>query len=288
MSILINPILVDSFNDIRQHIGEHGETLINDGVVVFRGAEISGNEQHLLLTLFGDLMGWTPNTSNPIYANYYSENHLPTINARKLENDGTPPGDNDILVQWHMEHIGFPNPACGATWNMKLFTCSEESGKTYFVDAQSLVNFLSEDEKKFMKNCIFIEDVKMHSLGHSINEFGEIGEPICPLIIHPVTGKPIIYLSPQEIVPFERKLQRYLDKTPTVEERARFGQIYRKIVGNILRNEEILIVHRWRQNDIIFVDLTRMYHAVTGGFNESERYFEGIWAFRNSGNLYSK
>jgi alpha-ketoglutarate-dependent taurine dioxygenase len=286
MSTLINPILINSFSDVQERIEQYAKVLISNGVVVFRGAEISSDEQCELLTLFGNIMEWIPNTSNPTTANKYKENHLPTINARKLENNGKSPGNDEILVQWHMEHIGFPNPACGATWNMKIFTCSENSGKTYFVDAQSLVQFLSTEEKDFMQNCVFIEDVRAHSPGHCAEDFSESIEPICPIVTHPITGQPIVYLPPQEIVTFEMKLYKYLGKAPTDYIRARFGAVCRKIVGNILNNEKVLIVHKWQQNDIVFVDLLRMYHAVTGGFNESERYFEGIWAFRNNRNLY--
>ena len=269
---------ISSYSDIdfsRLH-----QDFLQDGVVVLRGFDMSTSRQHELMLELGNLVPWYPNDKYPHLSFSYDENHEHTLGMRSFpqqdERLGT--GMDDILVEWHMEHIGFPNPAVGASWNMRKFTCSNEYGKTLFVDAVKLYATLGKEEIDFLVKCVFQEEV---GLGPGIPQIW-----ICPIRKHLPTGQMMVYISPVKTVNFGEKLRYAQTHKPTEDERARFDEICTRLATMIKTNTEIRTEHRWEQYDVVIADLARQYHAVTGGFTSSEREFHGIWAHGLNGDKF--
>lgn len=262
--------------------------MVDIGVSIFRGAAITSEQQSALMARYGDRLGWFPNSTNPTFYPY-KENHQYTLDM-KLSQGKSNIGicNDDILVEWHMEQIGFPNPAIGASWNNKIFTCDEESGKTYFVDATRVYEKICAADIGFLELCRFTELVGYHRPDYDQNQLPSDIEPLSPIVMHPLLNKKLIYISPAETIEFGKKLISFDGREPQMHERQRFAKICRQVSTTITSDTELRLVHKWRQGDIVFVDLLRHYHAVTGGFIAEQRYFEGIWAFRYQGDNYTR
>ena len=61
-----------------------------------------------------------------------------------------------------------------------------------------------------------------------------------------------------------------------------FKEIRNFYFDQVLYNKDIRICHKWDEGDFLVVDLFKMAHAVTGGFNPKEREFIGLWARETS------
>lgn len=253
------------------------EEYMASGCFVLRGYDMSRDEQLSLMKSFGDITKWFPNNQRDSgHYTPYRENHSHTIDMRNLENATT--GTDDILVVWHMEHIGFPNPAVGASWNMRTFTCSPNSGKTFFVDGIQLYQNLSQDDAEFLKKSLYVEQA--HGAVDS-------NHPIyCPIKKHYLTGNEMVYMPPNTNIPYGDKLCCDQGRQWGEKERQRFETIMCKIANTIKYDASVQFEHRWQQYDVVFADLSRLYHAVTGGFSSEERIFDGIFAHALEGDMF--
>lgn len=204
---------------------------------------------------------------------HYSENHQYTIDMRN-EFGLEKAGDDDIFIVWHMEMIGYPNPATGATWNMQKFKCGIESGKTYFYDAIQLFSGVSQKDLEVLNKCRYIinpdliKDEKGLKLKYKLH---------CPIMQHTFLKKDLIYIDPCN--------------NHTIIECGQYDMgecqsIFDSLIYKIKEDKENLIIHKWQENDFLFVDLSRMYHAVTGGFNPAQRQFDGFWLHSFPGSKY--
>jgi alpha-ketoglutarate-dependent taurine dioxygenase len=77
-------------------------------------------------------------------------------------------------------------------------------------------------------------------------------------------------------------LVSYKGETPTAEQRQKFSEIFNWIDDYVKNNDDNRIVHKWQQGDLLFSDIFKLMHAVTGGFNPEDREFIGIWGYANS------
>lgn len=282
-------IHISEFNDFYTSIFKIKQTIDETGVCVLRGIDFSAEQQFEAMIALGDTFGWYPN-SKVKTKNYYLENHEFTIKNRidELTIDVTDEKYRDrILVGWHMEHIGFINPAVGASWNMKTFTCNEECGKTYFVDAHSVFCQLNEEDIDFLEKCQYAlrsPDVKNES------QYTEMGVlPNGSLYLNPIVNHKTLNLIKMVRIFPTNDANKHLElisldsKKPNQSESANFNRICDTISNIIFLDTGIRITHKWRQHDFLICDLSRMYHAVTGGFRSDQRYFEGMWAYGNPG-----
>ena len=249
---------------------------VNDGIVVLRGANIEADQQSVIMCNLGDLVGWFPNkTSTRVFP--YDENHKHTIEMRKEKQPDTSLGidKEHILVAWHYEHLGYPNPAIGASWNMRVFNCSEDCGKTLFIDAGKVFDLLTPDELRFFETCLFSEKVDIPKKYPPIL--------VCPTTRHKTTGRRMVRISPAVDYQSFLNLELVKGRKPTTDERDFFSQIYMRLANSIKNDISLRIEHKWKQFDLAIVDLSRFYHAVTGGFTADERNFYGVWAFERPG-----
>lgn len=244
------------------------QSFIEDGVVVIRDFDCSLEDQKIITNNFKYNFPELFCLENPLF--HYSENHQYTVDMRLSHGDRIA-GQDDIFVSWHMEMIGYPNPATGATWNMRKFECDIESGKTFFYDAIQLINEISKNDIELLKKCKY----KINDVGSM--DIIENKQLICPIKKHAISNKELIYVDPSGNYSVEESPDGSID-------------LCKKLIENIIlkikTNKNNLIIHKWKEKDIVFVDLSRMYHAVTGGFQPSQRHFEGLWLHSFAGSKY--
>ena len=260
--------------DIRKNISDYFNKFEENSVICFRGGDVSKDEQSEIFKIFGDLANWFPNTKaletqQGIDAfnqfSFYSENHWHAF-PQNLKND-------QIVITWHLEHFYKKNNrTAGAIWNMKTFTCDPESGKTLFVDAHKLWKTLTKEEQQFLANS---ETYFYY--------FDEVFTAPC-VSIHFRTGEELAHVDFDPKLETRRYLYRYNGFEPSDAETQEFNRIMMFLNHQVKTNEDIRIVHSWRQGDIIIPDLFKLIHTITGGFQPEERYFNGVWAFQHEPN----
>jgi alpha-ketoglutarate-dependent taurine dioxygenase len=274
--IIVEPIEFPGVESVINNIEYYKNKFINDSVICFRNANLTQEEQFDFGAKIGKLMGWRylDNTSE------YVENHV-----RKSD---IVSGPDDIIVEWHIEHTYYLNPIVASTWNMYNFKTNPENGKTYFVDTGVVFEMLSDEEKQFLIDSVvtepeFIKKSQMSS--RFLSEDTNLSDEHPIINTHWLTGQPIIrfmILPDPHIIP----LVSYKGENPSQESLDYFKLLIRKIEKIIMENEDIRIVHKWQQGDLVIPDLFKLAHAVTGGFKSEDREFRGIWGYKDT-NLYN-
>ncbi len=266
---VIKPIEIESFQYLLEHIEEYKEIFITNAVIVFRGVAISRGQQLILMRKFGDKTGWFPNSTSDITKQWsYEENHSHTIDTYNKHNISK----DEILIPWHIEHIGYKNPAVGASWNMEKFTCERGIGNTLFVNVADVYDDFDDEKLEFLNKC----RIAYLDYSSSIDE-----EPaIHPAIqLHRPSGRYALRLSPQ-FNPLDKfcYLHEFDGTSPTEPQQDTFAKICKEYVSAIQDNQANQQVHIWEQNDVVVADLFLMAHAVLGGFKPEDRFFYGCWA----------
>lgn len=259
-----NPIEFTSTDEIVDNTQYYKELFLKEKVLVFRNANLSNSDHQDFHDKLREKFGWHTKKIRS-----YTENHKRLID---IPNNRFKVGNNEIMLQWHVEHPYYINPIVIATWNMHKFNIDSENGKTYFVDTELLFSRLSNYDQEFMKKWITEEPV---SEQHGIKQENEV------IGYHWINNNPVIRISnigwPNENF---SQLKFVDDKNPTEEECLEYIRIMKWIRNEILKNEDIRIVHRWKQGDLLIPDMYKLCHAVTGGFDPADREFTGIWGYR--------
>ena len=261
-----------SFEVLMNNLEDYLQEFKDNGVVAFRGANFSEEQQLELMRKLGDTLGWSPNSKSD-KANLYRENHSRAGSSKEDRKT-----KDEIFLKWHMEHTESKNPIVGATWNMNLFTCDPSIGRTAFVDTLSLYKKLPKEWQDFLSNCI--EVIEKHQPANS--DHTEYVPVICEIPCvqkHWISKEQTIRIDLNGLNTLDLKLIN--NENATEKDLLLFKEIKEFIFSEILTNDDNLIIHEWSQGDIILVDLFRMAHAVFGGFYAEEREFSGYWAYRD-------
>lgn len=254
-----------SLQEIFLNINFYCDKFFEDGLLIFKKLYLTDDEQRLLIKKFGDQLNWYPNSKTELEGRYI-ENHLNTLRNS--------PGSSssDVILEYHLECTNYQVPQLAGVWSMHTFKCSSDSGKTSFVDSRTVIQCLSESEVDFLRKC------KLVQIGSGIFQEEKPRFPHPAIDNHPLYG--------YETLRVDSKPEQYQylysieDRKPTVGEVNEYNRIVNKILENIHRlsiNESVW--HRWSEGDTVIVDLTLMYHAVSGGFSHEDREFTGLWAF---------
>lgn len=269
--INVSPIEFPGVENVINNSEYYKDKLISDSVICFRNANLTEKEQFDFAKRLGKNIGWSllDNTSK------YIENHVRKSHIVS--------GPDDVIVEWHVEHTYYTNPIVASTWNMYNFKTNPENGKTYFVDTNVIFDMLSNEEQDFLSNSIiaepkFIKDAQFEAGFVSTHTNLADNYPI--IAKHWLTGKPVIRFTILP-APMTVDLVSYKGKFPSQNELKYFQTLIRKIEDIIWNNEDIRIVHRWQQGDLVIPDLFKLSHAVTGGFSPEDREFRGIWGYRD-------
>tara|TARA_B110000503_G_scaffold131362_2_gene205856 strand:+ start:7288 stop:8145 length:858 start_codon:yes stop_codon:yes gene_type:complete len=257
------PIVMTSYEEILENKELILEKFKEDTVVVIRGANLTTDQQSRFAKSMGDYVGWFPNNSDD-FNQRYTEDHSRVGNKEEA-------GADAIVVPWHLEHVDFDTytPIIAGIWNMLHFTADPETGKTYFVDASAIYRSLPEDSQEFLSKCV----VEWYEADGS-------GPFITPAVqSHWLTGEPVIRMDVRFFVSTPEMLHTFNEEDPTLEDRKKFVELRNHFIDEIRFNEDIRIVHKWEQGDLLIVDLFKHAHAVTGGFNSENRKFTGEWVY---------
>lgn len=258
--IEVEPFNFVSIDEIQNNISFYKERFIEDGLIVFRGANLTHN-QHLV---FHDLLCKELGAHREVNPNGYVENH-----SRVSDDLKTKAQEDGIILTWHIEHPHYVNPIVIGSWNMHKFTAQEDSGKTYFVDTKNLFNIMPSDFKEFAKKSIIINPV---GKAQGIPPEHKLVDK------HWITDDLVIRISHlNETGNHYQTLHTYDGNTPTSQDKKMYEDIMRWIQYQLSKNLNIRIVHKWRQGDIVVPDMYKMCHSVSGGFKSEEREFTGIW-----------
>jgi alpha-ketoglutarate-dependent taurine dioxygenase len=193
----------------------------------------------------------------------YIENHS-TTNKREST------GPDDVMLDWHVEHPYYKIPIVFSTWNMHKFKTDPENGKTYFVDMELLFKSFSEEDQDFLKKCI--EKNQLSERDNVKNRHSIIG-------YHWINKNPVIRTAWLLDAKASPELETFDGNKPTSEQVDKYRSLILSIREKVSNDLDIRIVHRWQQGDLLLVDIYKMCHAVTGGFDPNDREFTGMWAY---------
>lgn len=262
MPVNTTPIEVESKEDLYKNLDKVRANFEGPGIAVIRGIQLSRDEQIQLVKDLGDLIGWYPNNKSRDILHKYQENH----SANKYLEYSEP---DEVILDWHLEHVDYDSfvPLVGGVWNMFKFTCDSNVGKTYFLDSCEAYKLFTEEEQEFLKKITLVW-----------NDVDGSGPHYAPVVVnHWISGNPLIRIEiTKEVNPI---ISDFDGREATNEEMLRFLELKAKFHDIVDNNEDLRIIHKWQQGDIAIPDLYRMAHAVTGGFDSSEREFWGFWLF---------
>jgi len=262
MMINTEPIPFPGTKEIVNNFDYYKNKFINDSFLVFRNASLSSEEHSTFHKTLGGLFGWYTNES-PEVVYSYTENHSNSL-LMGLS------GKDDIMIDWHIEHVYYENPIVASTWNMSVFKTDSENGKTYFVDTEKLYNNISDDWKLFLSKCR-ASAIEFDSNSEIINYTYDV------IKNHWITKNPLIRIRVLKNNENRSALVSYDNQEPNENQIKKFDEISAWFSNQIKNNEDIRIVHRWQQGDLFVPDMFKLAHAVTGGFDAKDREFTGIW-----------
>lgn len=267
---IIEPIEFPGFDEVVNNAQFYFDKFLEDKVIAFRNANLTLDEQELLQKKLGDVFGWYPNTKSSDIRRYF-EDHKNNKRVNKV-------GADEIMLNWHVEHVGFSNPIVAALWNMLTFTTDSENGKTYFVDVSEVYNSLPEESKTFLQNSTINARYDQKDL--------MLNTPAIQK--HWAKDMDVIRLPIVNMLKGGNDLYRYGNGFPSQTEKQKYLEIAAFIKKEVETNEDIRLVHKWKQGDLVIPDLFRLAHAVTGGFSPEERKFSGLWCHKKDLDIYKE
>jgi alpha-ketoglutarate-dependent taurine dioxygenase len=265
---IVDPLVFNSKSELYENLNAVIDKFKSDAIVGIRGLKLSESEQLQLVKDLGDIIGWFPKNSED-FSHKYIENH----SSNRWVEGST--GDQ-VILDWHLEHVDYDDyiPIVAGVWNMQNFKGSSDNGKTYFMDSRKIYELAtSEEDIEFLKKSRAVwpeeyeKDIYTDCYVDAIQK-------------HWLSEEPQIRLELTHID--EAELYEFDGNTPTEEEKAKFKEIALRFSNQVWNNEDLRIVHRWEEGDILIPDLFALAHAVTGGFKSEEREFTGFWCYSNS------
>lgn len=240
-------------------------TYVDTGLLVLRGHKFTLDEHIQLVRLLGDRFGWNIHsdaTQAALDSAIYSGGHADDVNRNYSQ------GPDEYVLDWHIEQVYYVYPILAGIWNMTTFTLPEGSGSTRFVDSIELFNTYSEEDRDFLSKSVVIWDKPTpHGTG-----------PFYTKVVdnHPITGLPVLRVETDQGCILLPKLFLWDGNQPTEEQILKLDRLLSVLKDSLNNNLDIRYSQKWREDDLLIVDLFRMYHAVMGGFNYGERIFTGI------------
>lgn len=255
--ITIEVIEYPGYDELKNNFNKYKEIFLDQSIIAFRNANLDFNAQEKIMHLFGDNLSWYPNSSNTNQSDYIEDHHKHMTEDNVLNK-------NSIMLEWHQEHIAKENnPYLSGVWNMTLFNCSPDSGKTYFVDMQKFYKNLFKEDKDFLSLCKAKIQIESQQFIYKL------------VSKHWLTSEDVLrtYYDDSEDI----ELFLINEQNPTIDEKNKFKQLSNYIKKEIQFNEEIRMQHIWQQGDLLIPDLFKLAHAVSGGFDKNQRRLEGMF-----------
>lgn len=236
-----------------ENIEEYKKKFLLNGVIAFRNANLSQQDQGTISLEFADALGLWPNkkSGSPLI---YIEPHK-ELSEKDIDSD-------EIMLPWHTDHPWYINPICLGVWNMHtLETKDDLSGRTYFYDLKKMYSRLDNKTKFYIKDSFLHSQYSNHLYCQS--HFYTKEPTVRSVVSHPSTD-PLIFLN---------------GKSPSDDDKKYFYECMTEIKNLIENDKDNRIEHRWEKGDLVIVDMFIMAHAVTGGFKNGQRIFTGMWSY---------
>lgn len=264
MTIATKPLIFSSKEELHENLDKIVQDFKGPGIAIIRGLTFTKEEQEDLTCDLGDRIGWFPNNRSVMskWNHSYQEDH--GHNAKTDVTTG-----EEIVLDWHLEHVDYDSyiPLVGGAWNMQLFKCGSDNGRTYFLDSQAAIKKFSSKEIEFLSKCV--------ATWIDVDDSGPHHAQV--ITKHWLNNDPLIRIEITRGV--KTSLLTFEGRVPTSGEQNFYDQMTKKFMDIIDTDLDLRIEHRWEEGDLVIVDLFRMAHAVTGGFNSKDRKFNGIWLF---------
>lgn len=244
------------------NIDVYAKKFINEGILAFRDANLTEDEQKEFQKRWGDHFKIYPNSIDDS-VQQYTEDHE---GMREKNVSG-----KDIMLGWHMEHLYFKNPIIVGFWNMHVFNTSKENGQTYFYDSRVLHDVIPVDWKDFLARCTIDSTNKLDALDKKY--LSDV------LVKHWYTNEPVLRICVNKFEDEQNVLKKIDGREPTQEEENEYNRIMAGIKDLLNSDTEHRIIHKWKKGDLVIPDMYVMIHAVTGGFKKDDRVFTGMWSF---------
>lgn len=268
--MLLEPLEFLNIQDIQDNVDKYAKILAGNGIIAFRNANLSEEDQITVQKIFGSYFNIYPNLSGG-RSYQYMEDH-----ESRSEFNVSP---DQLILNWHMEHIHFSNPVVLGFWNMHEFTANPGSGNTLFYDSRKLYNSIPQEWTEFLSQC---------TLDTFFNLEYDINRSYTPAISkHWITGENVIRVPLNTPPKDHMVLLSFGGRTPTDEEYKKYDEIVAELKNIVHNDTSIRIEHMWQQGDLVIPDMYVMYHAVLGGFKSNQRRFRGIWSFLSGQGLDS-
>lgn len=273
---IVEPIEFISYENVKNNIEKYRKDFKQEGVLLFRNANLSREEQMKVQNLFGEYFDAFPKEDSKIH-DYYEEDHKSSAYKSSTKWD-------EIRLGWHVEHQYFDNHMVMGFWNMEIFNTDTKNGNTLFVDLTKLFLNLSKEEQNFLKKCRIIHPDKTIGFSYYHKNKHKFSKKVTSRLIkeHWLTNEPIIRMG----FTIKNELYKFNDEDPTQEQIEYFNDIIEKIWKQVKENQELWIVQQWQKGDLFVVDLEKMVHAVRGGFDSKDRKFTGMWSHRYDKDKY--
>ena len=263
------PIEYFNIKDLEANIGYFGDKFKNEGLLVFRNANLSESDQRRVQEIFGDYFGIYPN-SQESFDQLYIENHDA---IREINSSG-----DELMLGWHMEHLYMSNPIVIGFWNMYKFLADPNTGKTFFYDSRTLYKLIPDDWKDFLALCVI-------DTSGNVNVLNDINHTL-PIVEHWLTKEPTLRIPLYKIDPDFHPLVSFAGSPASSEQKDEYEKITLGIKSLLLGDTFRTFTHKWKQGDLVIVDIHCMLHAVSGGFDPSEREFRGMWSYPQKYSFY--
>lgn len=263
----IHIVNVSSVEETLSQIDSLIEIFTSKGLLVLRGATFSVEDQLSIATAFGNILNWNVySDANDAVVNTstYDGGHSDRTDREYVE------GPSDYVLDWHIEQVYYVHPILAGLWNMNTFTAPAGSGDTRFVDSIDLYNLYDYDDMDFLSKCVVQWNKPApHGEGPFFTKVVDI---------HPISDIPLLRVETDRGSYMMPKLILWDNQEPSEDQITRLDSLLSSLKDNLNNNLEIRYSQHWEENDLLVVDLFRMYHAVMGGFKYGERKFTGIGA----------
>lgn len=245
-------------DSIKSNLDYYKQKFLDEKIIVFRNAYADFAMQQDLMHIFGDLLGWYPNSKDKSKSDYIEDHH-------KHMKGPTTATKDEWMLGWHIEWVEYENDSFyGSTWNMTKFDCDYDTGNTCFYDMTDLYNRLDKDETDFLDKCR-VEGVKKD--GNNVR-FDYVKS-------HWITNEKTLRPHLGGYLPI--LLVEFDGREPLEEDNKRFIELNAKVIKTVWEDTEFRKVHRWQKGDLLIPDLFKLAHAVTGGFGENQRRLDGMF-----------
>lgn len=283
MATLVKTIKFPGVEKVLSEWEKYRDIFIEDGIIAFRDAFVSFEDQKILMDGLGEKLGWK-------VANPYNEDHN---TLGKQTND-------HCILNWHVEHSYWENPICAAAWNMHTFKEENpKNGRTLFYPMDKYFDNLSDEDKEFAVSAyirVYHQEEGTFNLTEFVNphknwEVGEEWIANRPIAVdHFITGKKTYRIATFGLQDYDIGTMTCLDningQLPTEEQILRYKKQTMEAKYKVAKNlasetDDICLIHEWQEGDLLIPDLFKMAHSITGGFDSRKRKFRGWWATKN-------